>query len=73
MSRIAHLMCELAVRMRAAGVGNRVLRALRNEGLIRLKLRSLHVLDWDGLCSLGDFNQRYLHPALESGAAAAAG
>ena len=96
MSRIAHLICELALRMKAAGLAanhrfdlpltqeqiadcagltavhvNRVLRALRDEGLIRLNLRSLHILDWDGLCTLGDFNRRYLHRDLNSGAAAA--
>jgi CRP-like cAMP-binding protein len=95
MSRVAHLICELAIRMKAGGVGedrrfdlpltqeqiadcagltavhvNRVLRALRDEGLIRLNLRSLHILDWDRLCSVGDFNRRYLHPDLHSGATA---
>lgn len=86
MIRIAHLLCEIAVRLGAAGLAqdqsfilpltqeqladatgltsvhtNRVLQALRRDGLISLSTRSLKVLDWHRLRELGDFNARYLH------------
>ncbi|WP_332811411.1 Crp/Fnr family transcriptional regulator [Sphingomonas sp.] len=85
-TRIAHLLCEIAVRLGAAGLAqdqsfilpltqeqladatgltsvhtNRVLQALRRDGLISLSTRSLKVLDWHRLRELGDFNARYLH------------
>jgi CRP-like cAMP-binding protein len=88
-SRVAHLLCELSLRIEAAGVAdkhrfdlpltqeqiadcagltavhvNRVLRSLRDDGLIHLNLRSLKIVDWAGLCTVGDFNDRYLHPEL---------
>ncbi len=87
-SRIAHLLCELAVRLQASGNDeerrcefplrqdqladatgltavhtNRVLQALRREGLISLTSRSLTILDWPRLRELGEFNERYLHHA----------
>jgi CRP-like cAMP-binding protein len=85
-TRIAHLLCELALRIDASGVGagsvfdfpltqeqiadatgltavhtNRVLQALRKEGLISLAANRLTILDWKTLAEVGDFNERYLH------------
>jgi CRP-like cAMP-binding protein len=85
-ARIAHLLCELVVRLRsvedrdgdlfdfpvtqeqladATGLTsvhtNRTLQALRKDGLIQLNGKILTVLDWDGLCELGDFDELYLH------------
>ena len=40
---------------------NRTLQALRKEELIRLSSSQLSILDWDALCEIGDFNERYLH------------
>ncbi|MDB5699338.1 MAG: Crp/Fnr family transcriptional regulator [Alphaproteobacteria bacterium] len=86
LTRIAHLLCELATRLGAAGLAqdhsfnlpltqeqladatgltsvhtNRVLQALRRDGLISLSTRSLKILDWNRLREVGDFNARYLH------------
>jgi CRP-like cAMP-binding protein len=88
-SRIAHLLCELAVRLDKIGEGrertydfpvtqeqladatgltpvhtNRTLQSLRKDQLIELNSRSLRVLDWDGLCRVGDFEELYLHQQL---------
>jgi len=88
-SRIAHLLCELVLRLDAAGQGNhgaykfpltqeqladatgltavhtnRTLQALRKDRLISLSSQALTVLDWRGLCHLGDFSERYLRHAL---------
>jgi CRP-like cAMP-binding protein len=85
-ARIAHLLCELVVRMRRVDSGNgemfdfpvtqeqladatgltavhtnRTLQSLRKDGLIQLTGKSLAVLDWDGLCEVGDFDELYLH------------
>src|SRR5215218_2226651 len=85
-SRIAHILCELTVRMKAVGLTrdgtckipitqnefadatglsnvhvNRVLQALRSDGLIVLKGDTLQVLDWDQLKQAGDFDPTYLH------------
>ena len=84
-TRIAHLLCELADRLKASGadgdiydfpltqeqVGdatgltavhtNRTLQSLRKDGLISLSSNRLSILDWDALCEVGDFNERYLH------------
>jgi CRP-like cAMP-binding protein len=87
-SRIAHLLCELTLRMELAGLAdaegydlpvtqeqladatgltsvhvNRVLRSLREEGLISLTTRSLRILNAQRLREVGDFNERYLHLA----------
>lgn len=40
---------------------NRVLKQLRQEGLILIEGRTLTVLDWPRLQELGDFNANYLH------------
>jgi len=85
-ARIAHLLCELALRLEKIGAGkdgsfefpltqeqladatgltpvhtNRILQALRKEGLIQLTGRSLKLLDWEGLRQVGDFDELYLH------------
>lgn len=85
-ARIAHLLCELAERLKSAGLAdgkrfdfpvtqeqiadatgltavhtNRTLQSLRKEGLISLSSSTLAILDWDSLCDIGDFNERYLH------------
>jgi CRP-like cAMP-binding protein len=40
---------------------NRVLQTLRASGLIGFRGRELVVLDWDGLCTAGEFDPGYLH------------
>jgi CRP-like cAMP-binding protein len=99
-TRVAHLLCELLLRMEAAGLTreqgydlpltqaqladatgltpvhvNRVLKALREKGLISLESRSLRVLDLDALRAAGDFSELYLHhqPQALAAQAAAAG
>lgn len=92
--RIAHLLCEMLVRLRAVGLVNgyicnwpitqsefadsfgittvyvnRVLQAMRADGLIELKGERLTVPDWDRLKEAADFEPTYLH--LESDKAAA--
>ena len=83
--RIAHLFCELLVRLEAVGLPaertfdfpltqqdladttglsvvhvNRILQGLRQAGLIRLKNRTLAVLDWHRLRDLAHFHPTYL-------------
>jgi CRP-like cAMP-binding protein len=85
-ARIAHLLCELADRLKISGavdgemydfpltqeqIGdatgltavhtNRTLQGLRKDGLISLSSNRLGITDWDALCEVGDFNERYLH------------
>jgi CRP-like cAMP-binding protein len=91
-ARIAHLLCELSLRMEAAGLAeghvydlpltqaqladatgltsvhvNRVLKTLREEGLIELDIRSLRIIDWEGMRKVGDFGELYLHQHLQEG------
>jgi CRP-like cAMP-binding protein len=40
---------------------NRMLQALRREGLIQLTSGSLRILDWEGLRQAGEFKELYLH------------
>ncbi len=40
---------------------NRVLKTLSEEGLIEREIRNINVVDWDRLCKVADFNDRYLH------------
>jgi CRP-like cAMP-binding protein len=88
-ARIAHLLCELVLRLKRIGAGreglydfpltqeqladatgltavhtNRTLQSLRREGLIQLSSGMLHVLEWEGLCGVGDFDELYLHQAI---------
>lgn len=85
-ARMAHLLCELLVRLRtvelvqdhafdlpitqveladALGISNvhvnRVLQDLRGAGLIFLHGKTLKVLDWQGLKTVGEFDPTYLH------------
>jgi CRP-like cAMP-binding protein len=85
-ARIAHLFCELLVRLEAAGLAqrnraslpltqqhlgdalglsvvhtNRVLQALRRDGLITFRNGQLVAVDWDGLRVAGEFEPAYLH------------
>lgn len=85
-ARIAHLLCELAIRLEKIGGGhdgrfefpltqeqladatgltpvhtNRTLQSLRRDKLIQLTGRSLEILDWEGLCEVGGFDELYLH------------
>lgn len=84
--RIAHLICELAIRLDALDLiegtrfplpltqaeladalgitsihVNRVLQALRAEGLIRTEGKHVQIEDWAALCAEGDFDPEYLH------------
>jgi CRP-like cAMP-binding protein len=83
---MAHLLCELLVRLRAVelvedhifdlpltqaeladalGITNvhvnRVLQELRGAGLIALHGKTLKVLDWERLKTVGEFDPTYLH------------
>ena len=85
-TRLVHLLCELAIRQKAAGLSegdqyllpltqeqladatgltpvhiNRVLQALRAEGIIATGKRQVTIRDWNSLAEVGDFSSRYLH------------
>jgi CRP-like cAMP-binding protein len=85
-NRMAHLLCELFVRLKAVdliedetfdlpitqteladAIGastvhvNRVLQELRADGLIRSRGTQVHILDWERLKAVGDFDPLYLH------------
>ena len=93
-SRMAHVLCELMVRLRAVDLiedhacdlpitqgefadalgftpvhVNRVLKQMRDEGLIETQGTRLKVPDWEKLKQVGEFDPTYLH--LESEQAAA--
>jgi CRP-like cAMP-binding protein len=84
--RMAHLLCEFLVRLKAVGLAedgtfdlpltqadladctgistvhvNRVLQALRTDGLIRTRGAQVTILDLDRLKEAGDFDPLYLH------------
>ena len=84
--QIAHLLCEMATKLRAVGLNdghtypwpvtqqemadalgltdvhvNRVLRDLRNDGLLALVRGVFTATDWDGLKQLGQFDPGYMH------------
>lgn len=84
--RIAHLMAELYLRLRAVGLHegstfdvpltqedlgdtmgltpvhvNRVIQRMRDDGLIEMKGRKLHVPDIERLMAVSDFDSNYLH------------
>ena len=86
LERIAHFICEMALRQDAAGISkdhtyewpmtqeqfgdatgltavhiNRMLRTLRDHGLISATRRTITIIDWPGLRAVADFTQRYLH------------
>lgn len=85
-SRLAHMLCELAIRLDSLGLAenmgyhlpmtqieladalgltpvhlNRVIRSLEADGLIRRSKREISFPDWDRMCDIADFNDRYLH------------
>ncbi|MDQ7734881.1 Crp/Fnr family transcriptional regulator [Halomonas sp. SpR1] len=85
-SRIAHVICELLLRLKAVGLVednsfhmpisqaeladatgmtpvhvNRVLQALRNNGLIITNRRQITIPDWQKLQEAGGFDSLYLH------------
>jgi CRP-like cAMP-binding protein len=39
---------------------NRTLKQLRDNGLVRVRSRTVQILDWDGLATVGDFDDEYL-------------
>jgi CRP-like cAMP-binding protein len=84
--RMAHVLCELLVRLRAVGLVedhacdlpitqsefadalgitnvhvNRVLQAMRADGLIETKGTQVRIPDWDRLKQVGEFDPTYLH------------
>jgi CRP-like cAMP-binding protein len=84
--RLAHLLCELLVRLQAVGLAtensfvlpltqrqladtlamtgvhlNRIVRQLREEGLITLKGHTITIPDVERLSQFSDFNPNYLH------------
>ena len=93
-NRMAHVLCELLVRLRAVGLAeghscdlpitqgefadalgvtnvhvNRVIQQLRADGLIELSGDRLHILDWEKLKQVGEFDPTYLHLENEQAAA----
>ena len=84
-SRLAHLFCELQVRLTAAGLAehgtyelpinqgdlaeilgltpvhvNRMLKGLREKGLVKFRNKLVEIEDWDGLVGLAEFDPFYL-------------
>lgn len=84
--RIAHMLCEFAVRRQAAGLGsperfelpmtqeeiadatgltpihvNRMLQALSADGVIARDKRHVHIVDWERMRRIADFDIAYLH------------
>jgi len=89
-SRLAHVLCELAVRLDAQGLAanmgyhlpmtqaeladalgltpvhlNRVIRSLEVDGLIARGKRDVSFPDWERMIDIADFNDRYLHLAVQ--------
>ena len=97
-SRLAHVLCELAVRLDSNGLTgdmgyhlpmtqaeladalgltpvhlNRVIRSLETEGLINRSKRELSFPDWERMRDMADFNDRYLHLAVQESTPSLAG
>ena len=89
-SRLAHVLCELAVRLDANELTddmgyhlpmtqaeladalgltpvhlNRVIRSLEVDGLIHRSKRDFSFPDWERMIDIADFNDRYLHLAVQ--------
>ncbi len=87
-ARVAHMLCEFAVRREAAGLGsperfdlpmsqeqigdatgltsvhvNRMLRSLAEDGVIDRDNRNVHIVEWDQMRRIADFDPMYLHAA----------
>ena len=85
-NRMAHLFCEILIRLEAVGLAqngtfglpitqaeladvmgtssvhaNRVLQALRGNGLVKTEGSQLTIPDWEKLKEAGDFDPLYLH------------
>ena len=85
-ARLAHLLCEMAVRYALIGRGrdlrfdmpatqlqlaectgmtsvhlNRMMKELRNRGLVRTRPPAVEILDWKGLVDLAGFDPGYLY------------
>ena len=96
-SRLAHVLCELAVRLDAHGLAddmgyhlpmtqaeladalgltpvhlNRVIRSLESDGLLNRSKRELSFPDWERMRDIADFNDRYLHLAVQKASGLAA-
>jgi CRP-like cAMP-binding protein len=92
-SRLAHVLCELAVRLDAHSLTddmgyhlpmtqaeladalgltpvhlNRVIRSLESDGLINRSKREIAFPDWERMRDIADFNDRYLHLAVQESA-----
>ena len=92
-SRLAHVLCELAVRLDTHGLTdhmgyhlpmtqaeladalgltpvhlNRVIRSLESDGLINRSKREISFPDWERMRDIADFNDRYLHLAVQESA-----
>lgn len=90
-TRVAHMICEVALRQSAAGMCNsmicdwpmtqeqfgdatgltavhinRMLKSLRDDGLINVAKRSINIMDWDGLKEAADFTEGYLHYSISN-------
>jgi len=86
LSRIAHLLCELDIRLDIVGLAdnhryllpitqgdiadatgltsvhvNRMLKQLRDEGLVTFRNSEVVIHDWDGLKRAAEFDDRYLY------------
>jgi CRP-like cAMP-binding protein len=86
LARIAHMICELATRLRVVGLAtedrfqfpasqvdvadatgmtpvhaNRMIQQLRAKGLIEWEGQTIRLLNFEGLKSLADFDEAYLH------------
>jgi CRP-like cAMP-binding protein len=96
-SRLAHVLCELAVRLDAHGLAddmgyhlpmtqaeladalgltpvhlNRVIRSLEVDGLLVRSKRDISFPDWERMRDIADFNDRYLHLAVQKSSEQAA-
>lgn len=85
-TRVAHMICEVALRQSAASICNgmicdwpmtqeqfgdatgltavhinRMLKSLRDDGLITVTKRTMNIMDWDSLKEVADFTEGYLH------------
>ncbi len=85
-ARLAHLLCEIALRLKAAGLIegqsyripmiqeeiadclgmtqihlSRMFSSLEKDGAVERERRTISIVDWDKLASIGEFNERYLH------------
>ncbi|WP_447556368.1 Crp/Fnr family transcriptional regulator [Vreelandella sp. EE22] len=90
-SRIAHLICEIMLRLKAVGLTdeqtfnmpvtqaeladatgltpvhvNRVMQALRSDGLISTRKQQVTLPDWEKICQAAEFDPLYLHIKQES-------